>query len=464
MTDFAANIIAALSASSGERATTAKMIASEVDSNRDGKLTGDEFQKVFAVLQRNEQLMGHQGSGQSSGFTSAGVRPTIFDCTLYPSFSKNYALSQYQAAEMFASFDKNSDKVITLDELSGAAVPSPTTPVTPVTPDPVTKTTTDGSTTGTTTTDPATDPNTTDPAPAPQTPAERADALMAQYDTTNKGYVTLEDIAGAWIKDPTLGDISQLANVVQAWDANGDGRIMRDEIVSVFTIMDTADAMLAQMGETAQNALSGTDPTITLANVTDAQLTQIDISRNTLTSWDTDKNGALTRTELIDGLRAVSQQTAPTPTAADYAQAMLTSFDTDKNSVLSLDEFEQAVATDMDASAAQASFNAWDANQDGSISLGELISGVDAAQRATQIMASYDLTNKGYFDIADLQRELDASPDASSRASAADIMAVWDLDGDGHVTTQEVVNQLLLQKVAQPSVATGTADTTLPTG
>ena len=108
MTDFAANIIASLTASSGDRTKTAKMIASEVDSNGDGKLSGEEFQKVFAVLQRTEQLAGG-GSGQSVGFSSAGVRPTIFECTLYPSFSRNYALSQYQTVEVMPAFDKNGD-------------------------------------------------------------------------------------------------------------------------------------------------------------------------------------------------------------------------------------------------------------------------------------------------------------------------------------------------------------------
>ena len=455
MTDFAANIISALTASSADRAKSAQMIVSEVDTDGDGKLSGQEFQKVFAVLQRTEQLSGAQGAGRGTGFTSGGVRPTIFDCTLYPSFSTNYALSQYQSVEMLTAFDKNNDKIVTLDELSGAA----TTPTTPVT-DPTTTTpTTDP------TTDPATNPTPApSPDPTPQTATERADALMTQYDTANKGYVTLEDIAGAWVNDPTLGDISQLANVVQAWDTNSDGKITRDEVLSVFTIMDTADAMLAQMGQTTQDAASGSTPSIALANVTDAQLTQLDISRDTFTSWDADKDGLLTRPEIIDGLRALAQQAAPTPTAQDYAQAMLKSFDANSDGALNFDEFQQAVAPDnMDAAAAKSSFDAWDANHDGAVSADELTSGIDAAQSATKIMASYDLTNKGYFDIADLQRVLDAAPDQSTRASAADIMAVWDLDGDGHVTTQEIVSQLLAQKQAQSNATTPATDTTLPT-
>lgn len=470
MTNFAANIIAALTASSGNRSNVAKTIAAEIDSDGDGKLTGEEFQKVFAVLQRTEELTGGRSAGGGTGFAAAGVRPTIFECTLYPSFSRNYAVSQYQSMEMMSALDKDGDKVISLDELSGAASaqdpattpgdgaktdPANTDPTQtdPATTDPAT---TDPGGADQTTTDPASDTTTTQPA---QTPAERADALMAKYDTTNKGYVTLEDIAGAWINDPTLGDVSELANTIQAWDANGDGKITRTEIEQLFTMMDAADAMLASMGATTSAGLA-----ITLADVTDEQLSQIDATRDMLTGWDKDQDGALTRAEIIDGLRALKAQSAPTPTAADYAQAMLGSFDANQDGGLSLDEFEKAVAQDMDATAAKASFDAWDANKDGSISLDELTSGVDAIQQATQIMQSYDVTGKGYFDIDDLQRVLDAAPDKDTRASAADIMAVWDLDGDGHVTTQEVVSQLLLQKTAQPGDATtSTSNTSLPT-
>ncbi len=443
MTDFAANIIAALTASSSDRARTAKTIIADVDRDGDGKLSGAEFQKVFAVLQRAEDLAGGKGAGRSP-FSSAGARPTIFDCTLYPSFSQNYAISQYQAAKVLSAFDKDNDKVITLDELSGVA--ASTTPADGA----------GGTDAG------AVDPTSGSTTPPPP-PGERADALMAQYDAAKKGYVTVEDIAAAWIKDPTLGDLSQLANIAEAWDANADGKITRQEIVSIFTVMDNADAMLAQMGETPQGAEAGAERVINLAHVTDAQLTQIDMPRETLASWDANKDGALTRAELIDGLRALAVQNAPTPTAAEYAQAMLAQFDANTDGALSLDEFEKAVATEMDAAAAKNSFEGWDVNQDGSVSADELTSGVDAAQRAMQIMQGYDLDKKGYFTLADLQRVLDESADKNTRASAADIMAVWDLDGDGRVTTQEVVDQLLLQKAAQPGDGAPPSDTTLPT-
>ena len=470
MTDFASTIIGALAAPRTTRTKTAQTVMSEFDGDGDGKVTAQEFQKVFAILQRTDDLSGGHGGGSAS-FHSAGVRPTIFDCTLYPSFSPNFALSQYQAMEMLGTYDTNKDRIVTLDELSGvvSAPPTKAPPSTdPATSDPGSNPTTDPVTDPVT--DPTKDPGNPPPPPPPPSDepppsaAERTDALMALYDKANKGYVTLEDIASAWILDPSLGDISQLANIVQAWDVDSDGKITRGEVLSVFTIMDTVDTLMAQMGQAPKDPASGTGPTIPLANVTDDQLAQLDLSRDMLNAWDTGKDGSLTRAELIEGLRALARQAAPPPpTAADYAKAMLASFDANKDGALGLEEFTQAVAADnMDAAAAKSAFDSWDANQDGSISGDELTSGVDAVRNATDLMANYDLARKGYFDITDLQRVLDATPSDGARPSAQEFMAAWDLDGDGHVTTQELVTGLMMQKQSQAEASTPETQTTLP--
>ena len=78
-------------------------------------------------------------------------------------------------------------------------------------------------------------------------------------------------------------------------------------------------------------------------------------------------------------------------------------------------------------------------------------SGVDTAQKATDLVASYDLAKKGYFDIADLQAAIDVSPDKATSAPAADILAAWDADGDGKVTAQDIINVLQLQKLTTPA-------------
>ena len=443
VSDFTINLINALGPSATNRDEAARAALKDFDANTDGKISNQEFQKVFAVMQREEQLSGKQGTGEASSFRASGVRPTIFACTLYPSFSKNYAVSQYQTTEMLTAFDRDGDHQVTLDELKGV---TPTPPA-PVDPTPGTGGSTGGST-GTTDTTGSTD--TTPPAePPPPAPGERADALMAAYDTTGKGYVTLADIASAWINDPTLGDISQLANTVQAWDISGDGQITRAELVAGFTVMDAADGLLVQLAQppATQNDLVA----IQLSSVNDAELPPLGVTREMLTSWDANKDGAVTREELVTGLRALSLQPAP-PTAEQVAQALLKNYDVNGDLALGFDEFQKALAgSSMDANASQGSFDSWDRDKDGAISAAELTSGVDTAQKATDLVASYDLTNKGYFDIADLQAAIDASPDNATSAPAADILAAWDADGDGKVTAQDIINVLQLQKLTTPT-------------
>ena len=443
VSDFAINLINALGPSATNRDDAARAALKEFDANADGKISNQEFQKVFAVMQREEQLSGKQGTGEASSFRASGVRPTIFACALYPSFSKNYAVSQYQTTEMLTALDRDGDHQVTLDELKGVTPPPPA----PVDPTPGT-----GGSTGTTDTTGSTEtppppPTPADPPPPP--PGERADALMAAYDKTGKGYVTLADIASAWINDPTLGDISQLANTVQAWDISGDGQITRAELVLGFTIMDAADGLLVQL---AQPPATQNDPVaIQLSSVNDAELPPLGVTREMLTSWDANKDGAVTREELVTGLRALSLQPAP-PTAEQVAQALLKNYDANGDLALGFDEFQKALAgTSMDANASRASFDSWDLDKDGAISAAELASGVDTAQKATDLVASYDLAKKGYFDIADLQAAIDVSPDKATSAPAADILAAWDADGDGKVTAQDIINVLQLQKLTTPA-------------
>ena len=637
----------------------ARTALKEFDANADGKVSGQEFQKVFAVMQREAELSGNHGSGQNATFRAAGVRPTIFECTLYPSFSRNYSLSLYQTTEMLGAFDKDADNLVTLDELKGV-VATPTAPVlttpssitnqlnptikgtaeagsaitvydgatslgttvassagswsftpdtdlteaahtitatvrnaagtispvsTPITltidrtaPDRPALTSGSGFTTNTTpiikgtaeagstvtvydgatslgttvasstgewtltpslaltqadhnitanardaagnlsdisssitltvdTTAPdspvlttlgettkntmptiegETEPNgavtvydgdaslgtvqaspdgtwtftptmpldlgdhsitarsrdyagNISPASAaitltviPLTPEERADALLADYGGTEKGYVEIADILNAWINNPSQGDVSELANTMQAWDTDGDGKITRKEIVSNFKVMDAADGLLLSL---AKAPSAPTDPVaIRLAEVTDADLQPLGLTHDLLASWDLDKNGAVTRAELIMGLRPLIDRP---PTAAEIAQAMLNQHDADHNNALSLDEFQNALGGT--ANASQSDFNSWDLNKDQSISLNEITTGFEAIQKAIDFVAQYDRNGKGYFDLADIQAAIDASTNKEQLASAEEMLAAMDIDPDGKVTVQDVI-------------------------
>ena len=637
----------------------ARAALKEFDANADGRITGQEFQKLFAVLQREAQLSGKHGAGDSSTFRAAGVRPTIFECTLYPSFSRNYALSQYQTTEMLDAFDKDADNLITLDELKGVAA-TPTSPVlttpnsatnqfkptitgtaeadsaitvydgatslgttvasstgawsftpdtdlteaahtitatvrdaagnisavsTPITltidrtePDKPVLTSTAGFTNNATPTingaaeagstvtvyDGATSLGTTvasstgawtltpsqaltqadhkitatardaagnlsdvsssitltvdktapdspvlttvaqstkNPTPTiegaadagstvtvydgqtslgatvasssgiwsftptmaldagdhsitaisqdyagnvsltsaaitltviPPTPEERADALLANYGGTEKGYVEIADILNAWINNPSQGDVTELANTMQAWDTDGDNKITRKEMVANFKAMDAADWLLLNF---AQPPTNPQDPVaLRLSDITDADLQPLGLTHELLGSWDLNGDEAVTRAELLMGLRTIMDRP---PTAAQIAQSMLGQYDSNLDGALGFDEFQTAL--NGSANASQADFESWDTNKDQSISLDELTSGVDAAQQALALVAKYDRDGKGYFDLADIQAAIDASPDSDSYAPADQLLAAWDMDGDQKITAQDII-------------------------
>ena len=409
MTDFSAHIRAGLLATQPNRETFARNCVAEFDRNGDGAIGGAEFLKVFASLQRADEAA---GSGQTT-YMSAGIRPTIFDCTLFPAFSRNFAISAYQANAMVETYDRDGDQSVTLDELLY---------VTPVD---------DGTTSSpvespTDTTASSNEP----PPPTPPTAEERADDLLTLYDKQAKGYIDISDIISAWVNDPSLGDVSQAGNAIAVWDRNGDEKVTRDELIAGYRDLDAANALLTALADP-------TTGTIKLADVNDSQLSTLGLTRDQLNAWDADTNGDVTRTEVLNALRKVNAATAPT--AEMIAQALMTRFDQDKSGTLSLDEFTQTLASyQLDAAQAQDNFAAWDLDRNNEISSAELATGIKAIQDAQAQVAVFDTDGKGYFTLQDLQRAIAADPSSTS-ASADDLMTWWDVNGDGMVTPQDVI-------------------------
>lgn len=432
MTDFAGRIITHLtSAKPTDRADFARRCVSEFDRDGGGTISATEFQHVFAALRRTEELTG----GSTTSFVSSGCRPTLFECTLYPSWSNNYAASAYQAMAMLDRFDQDGDEIVTLEELSTDPLDDPT-PEPPETP----------------TTDPVDPPPADDPVTPAQTPGERADALLAAYDITGKGYITIDDVVSKWLADPTLGDIANAGTAIEAWDTDGNGQVSRADIIAAYEIMDAADTVLAAFGGTTTGTLSLTalDPTA---------LTALDLEASTLTAWDADKNGALSRNEIIDGLKLLRLATASDAEKQAF-QTILARLDTNGDGTVSSTEMAQAMADlALDPARLDETFAAWDSNGDQGISLDELQAGYAAVNEAKSIVAAYDVAGKGYFDEADLQRVIDENGATEGQASAADILAAWDQDGDGKVSIQDVV---AMRALMAASTATSPATDALP--
>ncbi len=425
MTDFSAQIRAGLLATQPNRESFARNCVAEFDRNGDGTIGAGEFLKVFASLQRTDEMA---GSGQTS-YVSAGIRPTVFDCTLFPAFSRSYAISAYHAQTMLDSFDRDGDQSVTLDELLHVGSTSPSNTV--VEDEGVS---------------PA--PNEAEPeggVPVAEPSAEqRADDLLSLYDKQAKGFIDISDIISAWVSDPSLGDISQAGSVISAWDRDGDERVTRDELVAGFGNLDTANALMAALSDPASGVIK-------LASLTEEQLAQTDLTRSELSVWDSDHDGVISRTEILNALRKASVKTDATP--EEIAQALVTRFDADQSTMLSEDEFTRVLETyQIEASQAQDSFNAWDLDRDGAISSSELAAGIRTIQDAKMQVAAFDSDHKGYFTLEDLQRVM-ASESSTATASAEDLMLWWDVDGDGMVTPQDVIARKNLDAVQAGSSA-----------
>lgn len=431
MTDFATRIISQLtSASTTDRASFARQCVREFDRNADGSVSAAEFQHVFAALRRTDELT----RGSTTSFVSSGCGPTLFECTLYPSWSNAYAASAYQAMAMLDRFDHNGDSIVTIDEFSADPVSeqptAPTDTTSTTQPDP------------TTPTDPAPTP---DPVEAAPTPAERADTLLATYDITGKGYITVDDIVSKWLANPQLGDIANAGNAIEAWDTDGNGQVSRADIIAAYEIMDAADTALSAFG----GAETGS---IDLAHLDPDALKALDLTATQISAWDADKSGTVSRNELIDGLKLLRLQTAKDAEQQAFA-TIFGKLDANHDGSIDSNEFASTM-TDLalDPATLNATFTAWDRDGSNGISVDELQAGYTAVKDAKAIVASYDTAGKGYFDQADLQRVLDANGNNdgqnNGQASAAEILAAWDRDGDGKVSVQDVIAMRSLMAAA----------------
>ena len=415
--DFAANLITRLKSLGTDRADFARQCVREFDRNEDGTVSASEFQHVFASLQRTQELNGLNGSS----FVAAGGRPTLFAVTLFPSYSNQFAISAYQATAMLDAFDQDGDYALTLAELEKDA-------------EPVSEETQD-----TPETNPA---DNTPEGEAPLSAAERADQLLALYDLTHKGYITIDDIVSAWLKDPSLGDIANAGNAIEAWDMNGDQRVSREDMIAAYTVMDAADSVIAAFDHTL-------DGRFALDAIDENKLAALDLTYEQLAAWDQDEDGTLTREDIIDGIKRLNLASASEAEKLAF-ETLLARFDTNKDSVMNETELGATLGdVTWDEDALKANFAAWDLDASGGIDASELQLGFTAIKEAQAIIAAYDKDGKGYFDAADLQRVIEENPDATNQASADEILAAWDHDGDGHVSVQDVLIMQDIMKAAQ---------------
>lgn len=431
VTNFAANILQNLTMAGNGRANYARQCVAEFDRNGDGSVSAMEFQHIFASLKRIEEMT----SGATTSFVSSGCRPTLFEATMFPSYSNAYAASCYQAAAMLGGLDTDGDHAVSMAEWVA-----------------------DKSSTSEETQSPETDPadSGTDNPPAPPTPDERAMELLTTYDATGKGYITIDDLVSKWIADPSLGNIAEAGNAIEAWDADGDGKVTRADIVSAYEVMDAADTVLAALGDPATGKVE-------LAGFARDKLAALELTEQQVKGWDADRDGALSRNEVIDGIKRLRIETATDAEKAAFAK-LVAKFDTDGSGGIGRAELAGALGSlTLDETALEGTFAAWDVNGDNAIDASELQTGYQAIKDAQTVVAAYDIDGKGYFDEADLQRAIDENGSAEGQGSAHDILLAWDRDGDGKVSVQDVMTmkQALAQAEAAVVQTVSGTDTTI---
>jgi Ca2+-binding EF-hand superfamily protein len=431
------------------RTATANKLFQILDPNNTGKIQKSDFLELYSML-------GNGGARSGPQTDSFGITQTTYSVqeTSYNIASENYvspdrfletsSAAVVHAANVFTSLDTDKSGTLSRAEFmvglgagpsTAPADPSATStdPSPKPSADPSSQTTASSGTATNATSSAGTTPSASDALVADAT--SQADQALALFDPTGKGYFDANDVAAAFTKSPSLGDPATAAQTVSAWDDNGDGKVTRDELISGYTTMNLADALMNQLDPTGQGYID----TSSLSSVA---LPSFPNASTIIAGWDTNKDGQVSRQEVIDGFHALnakaSSNTATSDATAQDPAALFAHYDANKDGSLDLLEITSAAGSSAATDPAQ-TLAAWDTNGDGAVSQQEFTDGFNLIKQATGIIAQYDTAGKGYFDQADLQAAIDFDPTSNNGTSASDLMKFWDSNGDGKVTVPEVL-------------------------
>ena len=276
--------------------------------------------------------------------------------------------------------------------------------------------------------------------------AVSAQSAMAEYDTSNKGYITTADLTAAWSASQGINDPANAQSAIAAWDANGDGQVNLGEMIAGQQVTDVTNQLLSQFDPGAQGFID-------VSSAGAAAMAAAPSLFNVLKSWDADSDGKLTEPEIMNGLRtsnakhqlAARSQDASTQTdPGSLAVSTMSQIDANTDGQINLGEFLNYAGSNPAMSADPVStFNAWDTNSDGYLTLDEMQTGIQTIQQAQAIVSQYDTAGKGYFDVTDMEAALQSMDPTTAPADIAtqaqQIMGFWDANGDGQVTVQDVI-------------------------
>ena len=399
-------------------------------------------------------MLGNGGANGGPQTDSFGISQTTYSVqeTSYNIASESYvspdrfletsSAAVVHAANVFSSLDTDKSGTLSHTEfMAGLGVDPSTTP-----------------------TDPSTSPTSTAPSPDPSSQTTASNGTGAD-GASSAG--TTPSASDALVADAT----SQADQALALFDPTGKGYFDANDVVAAFTnnpslgdpitAVQTVSAwddngdgkvtrdelisgyMTMNLADALMNQL---DPTgqgyIDTQSLSSVSLPNFPNASTIIASWDSNGDGQVSRQEVVDGFHALNAQAnSNTDSSVSTAQDPATLFSLyDTNKDGSLDLSEiNATAGSSNATDPSQTLAAWDSNGDGAVSQQEFTDGFNLIKKATGIIAQYDTAGKGYFDQSDLEAAIASDPTINQGASAADLMKFWDSNSDGKVTVPEVL-------------------------
>ena len=402
------------------------------DTNGDGTITNSEL--IAGVTAVAQNFIATYDTKASGSFTSADIASYQEQNSSTP--------SNLQPDELIAQWDTDGDGAVTLDEILGGLDSSLINQLT-------------AQNNGATSENPAVSYETA--LSIFQNANASAASLLATYDTSGKGYIDAADLAASWTANPTLGDPEKAAQAIAQWDANGDGKVTLPELATgqlMTSLATKIDSILDPLA-TGQ---------IQVSNITDATVSGLSYSASTIAGWDTNNDGILTSDEILEGVRS-----SLSSLLSSYGSPGATSFTgTDASKAIA------GNPTLSDGVSAAAVVAHWDLDGDGSVTAGEIAASklseinanftnaasssdamttssavLQSAQKnALSMLSIYDPSQQGSINAADITTAFSTNPTLSGGQTAAEVMALFDLNSDGIIDPDELVSGSELQTLS----------------
>ncbi|MCX7315603.1 MAG: EF-hand domain-containing protein, partial [Hyphomicrobiales bacterium] len=282
-----------------------------------------------------------------------------------------------------------------------------------------------------------------------------AKGIMAQYDSSAKGYFDQADIQSVLDAHPDTNGGLTAKGVVTYWDTNSDGHVQLSDIVSgmsgyiavnqsapvtASTIYQDALAKAQATLDTFDTARKGfiTQADVAAAYRANAQLGNPDDAAGTIATWDQSNDGEVSLSELTSGIELSGlanqfmAQLDPTNHRSPVRQI----------SMPSIPDAARVIA-------------GWDSNQDGQIGQDEIVTGL--REQAKSYLARFDTANKGYFTLDDVQAGFAITPPSNAALTPSGVMSQWDANRDSKVDLADILAGIAAGVAVDPTWTTATA-------